>query len=107
MGSDCAVHGAVGRASLSCAHGPRPSSRTAQPDRVGHHPWPERGAATRDASRHADADAKVVEILSDDGAFFTLVELCVALLDLARAPLKQCTAVYRGCGARVPNCLIR
>jgi hypothetical protein len=39
--------------------------------------FPERGAATRDASRHADADATAVAILSEMKDPVALVELYV------------------------------
>jgi hypothetical protein len=71
MGIASAVHGAVGRASLSWAPSPRASSRTAHPDHVGYHPWPERGAAVRNATPHADADATAIEILGLVMARFT------------------------------------
>jgi hypothetical protein len=71
MGIASAVHGAVGRASLSWAPSPRASSRTAHPDHVGYHPWPELGAAVRNATPHADADATAIEILGLVMARFT------------------------------------
>ena len=67
MGIALVMRGSVGGASLYCPDSPGAPTHTAQPDHVGYHPRPELSASARDASCHAAADARAIEVVTYRG----------------------------------------